>query len=229
MPIGTQGGERGLTTPENSQRVAAWLAKQAPADMDKAAVWRASSYGVTLKVNTEWRFPEGRASYAVCVGCDVLPGGDRDKALADLQNFMQPATKGQIEAWLAELSVLVVRRADDAVAEGARLSAFSKRLSAFPADIVRVALLETPHKFWPSWVELEEICKSLAAPRVQMIAALKRGPALPEPTRRPATEEERARIQDMIDKMFPNATGPDRHDAVNEALKGDCMKDEGHD
>ena len=91
---GTQRGERGLAMPDVTQ-VAAWLSKQAPADMDKAAVSRASSHGVALRVRYESRYPSGPngerlPSYDVAIGCEAS-GGNIEAALSDLRNFLTPA------------------------------------------------------------------------------------------------------------------------------------------
>ena len=227
---GTPIGGRGLATPENSERVAAWLAKQAPSDMDAAAVSRASSHGVTLKVKLD-----GGAVYdangnmidfrTYAVGAVAIGSPEaKQAALDDLRNFMAPAPIRQIEFWLAELSVIVARRGDDEFGEELRVSAYSSRLSRYPADIARHALLGVRHKFWPAWSELETVCDKLASHRQQMIAALERPPAQPEPERRPPTEAERERIQAMIDELFPSHGAEERKRAVDIALQGDCMK-----
>lgn len=228
---GTPHGGHGLAMRENLA-VAAWLAKQAPVDMDKAALSRASSHGVGLTVRLEHRFPSGPngerlPSYAVAVGCDVT--GDRaavDVALADLKNFLEPAPIRQIEAWIAELSVISARRADDEFSESLRVTAYSSRLSRYPADVARHVLLKQTYKFFPTWDELEKRCEAMAGPRRQMIAALERGPEPKEPERRAATDEERERIQAMVDEMFPSYNQEDREKAVNIALDGNCMEAE---
>lgn len=225
---GTQGGGRGLATPESSERVVAWLSRQVPVDVDKAAVSRASSHGVTLAVKYEWRFPSGPngerfPSYQVAVACEMSPNGDHEAALTDLRNFMTPAPIRQIEGWLAELSVIVARRADDQFADELRVSVYSSRLSRFPADVVRTVLLQDTYKFWPTWEELEKRCKALTGPRLQMIATLERGPEPQEAPRRAATQEERDRIQSLVDEMFPTRSPEMRKAAVDEALKGNCM------
>ena len=221
-------GELGLATQESSHRVATWLAQQRPVDMDRAAVLRASSHGVGLTVRYEHRFPSGQngermPSYQVAVACDMSISGNHAAALDDLKNFMTPAPVRVIEAWLAELSVIVARRPDDAFADELRVSVYSSRLSRFPADVARSVLVDYSYKFWPTWEELEKRCTALTAPRAQMIAALERGPAQPEPQRREPTAEERARIQAMVNEMFPSVSQRWRDDAVDEALKGKCM------
>ena len=227
---GSNAGRGGAVASQaDTQRVAAWLAAQRPADMDAAAVSRASQRGVALRVRFEHRFPSGPndeilPSYSVAVGCEV--GGDPAgvaAALADLRNFLTPAPRREIEAWLAELSVIVAKRQDDEFSEELRLSAYASRLSQYPADVVRAVLLTQTYKFWPSWDELERRLKALASPRLHMIAALERGMAPPEPIRRPPTEEERKRIQDLVDQMFPGRSAEMRRAAVDDAIKGDCM------
>lgn len=196
--------------------------------MDTAAVSRASSHGVGLAVKYEWRFPSGpngerMPSYQVAVACEVSQSGDHEAALADLRNFMTPAPIRQIEGWLAELSVIVARRSDDEFADELRVSVYSSRLSRFPADVVRHVLLNDTYRFWPTWDELGNRCKAMTAPRMQMIAALERGPKPKEPERRPPTQEERDRIQALIDETFPSQSAADRKAAVDIALRGNCM------
>lgn len=227
--IGTPRGGLGLATLENSNPVASWLAKQKPADMDSAAVSRASQHGVGLKVRYELRFPSGPngeylPSYAVAVGCDI--GGNPEGvalALADLRNFMTPAPVRSIEGWLAELSVIVARGKDDEFGDELRLSAYSGRLARYPADVVRSVLLEARYKFWPTWEELAKRCDALTSPRANMIAALERGMPEPEKARRAATEAEKARVQTLVDELFPSQSAEMRKAAVDEMMKGNCM------
>lgn len=201
--------------------------------MDKAAVSRALSHGVALTVRYDSRYPSGPngerlPSYDVAIGCEVS-GGNIEAALSDLRNFLTPAPTRQIEGWLAELSVIVAKRADDEFAEELRVTAYASRLSRYPADVVRSVLLKNTYRFFPTWDELEKRCEALTSPRRHMIAALERGPAPPEPARRPATEEERARVKALVDELFPMRSPEMRASAVDEALKGDCMMGEPND
>jgi len=200
--------------------------------MDKAAVSRASQHGVGLRVRYEYRYPEGpngerMPSYAVAVGCEIdgTPDG-ANAALADLRNFMTPAPIREIEAWLAELSVIVARRQGDEFSDELRLVAYSSRLARYPADVARKVTIGTPYKFWPTWSEMEKQADAMTGARRSMIAALERGPAPPEPVRRPATDEERARVQALVDEMFPSRDPEMRKAAVDEALRGNCMRGE---
>lgn len=196
--------------------------------MDKAAVSRASQHGVGLQVKYEGRYPTGPNGerlgfYMVAVGCEVSSDGDHAAALADLQNFMTPAPIREIEAWLAVLSVTVAKRKEDDFTEELRLTTYASRLARYPADVVRTVTSET-YSFWPTWEELEKRCEAMTGPRRQMIAALDRGPEKPEPARRPATQEERDRIQAMVDEMFPSESQANRKRDVDEDLNGNCMK-----
>lgn len=224
---GTPRGGLGLATRENSNRITSWLAKQDPRDMDQVAVSRALSRDVGLRVKYEGRYPEDGQSYTIAVGCEVSGSPENMAAtLDDLVNFMLPAPVRLIEEWLAELSVLVAKRQDDEFSEELRVSAYSSRLAVYPADVVRTVLLEETYKFWPTWGELERRCKVLTSPRKNMIAALRRGPQRPEPSFRRATEDEKARIQSLVDEMFPSASSELRKAAVEEAMKGNCIKEE---
>lgn len=210
-----------------SQRaIVEWLAKQRHSDMDAAAVSRASQRGVGLRVRYEGRFPDGGPSYTVAVGCDVslMNGADIEAAIADLRKFQTPADIRTIEEWLGELSVIVARKVGDEFEEGLRLTAFASRLSQFPADVARQAVLGKSWHFWPTWAEMEKVCNSLASPRRHMLAALERGPVEPDPPPRPPTQEERDRINALIAELFPAASQSDRDRAVNEALSGNCMR-----
>lgn len=118
-------------------------------------------------------------------------------ACADLHerllNTLSPPPSRQIEAWLAELSVIVARRPDDEFTETLRVEAYAGRLARYPADIVRDVLLGRTWKFWPSWAELEPICEAARAGRKAMLDALVDRAIKGDdnqPTRREMTEEE---------------------------------------
>ncbi|MFV1536937.1 hypothetical protein VXL81_07290 [Phaeobacter sp. JH204B] len=197
--------------------------------MDKAAVSRALSHGVNLEVKFEGRYPTGPngeylPGYEVAVGCRIHgTTAQREAAIEDLKKFQTPAPIPQIERWLAELSVLTAGRGTDGIAAELQLTAYSSRLAQFPADVVRYALLQQTWKWFPSWDEIERLCKAKSSPRRHMIAALSQPEPDPEPVRRPPTDDERARIQAMVDEMFPRQSPEDRKAAVDIALKGDCM------
>ena len=227
---GTQHGEHGVVTSYDTEKAAAWLAGQNPETVDRAAVLRASSHGVTLDMDKS-----GNATYdekgnmtgfvTFAKGCNATgPAEARQAALDDVLKFCTPAPTRAIEAWLAELSVIVARRGDDEFGDELRLSAYASRLSKYPADIVRHVLLKQRWKWWPTWYEVEEICERMHSPRKHMILALGRSPHPPEPAHRPATQDERDRAQQLVDELFPEISPAMRKAAVDEAMKGNCMK-----
>ena len=230
---GTKRGETGaVTSRQSSSEIAAWLAARDPETVDRAAVLRASSRGVTLDMDKS-----GHATYdekgnqtgfvTFARRCNVIgPAEARLAALDDVLKFCTPAPMRAIEGWLAELSVIVARRGDDEFGDELRLSAYASRLSKYPADIVRHVLLAQRWKWWPTWYEVEEICERMHSPRKHMILALNRSPQPPEPARRPATQDERDRAQQLVDELFPEISPAMRKAAVDEAMKGNCMRAE---
>lgn len=231
------GGDRlGATGSEikrqDSSEIAQWLASHSPADLDKAAVSRAQSHGVGLAVRYESRFPSGPngeylPSYQVATSCDIQGKNDnRSAALSDLQKFMTPPPVRSIEDWLAELSVITAGRGKEGFDAELLVNAYSARLGEFPADVVKHALLKHRWKWFPTWAELETVCMSKAGPRKHMIAALMTPETPPDPTRRPATQEEKDRISALIAERFPNVPQGWRDRALEETAKGNCMTDE---
>lgn len=226
---GTPVGEAGLPR-QSSLEIGAWLAKQVPQDIDKAAASLAlSRHGVRLAVEFQGRYPvgpngESLPSYQAAVGCEIAGSDDqRAAALVDLRGFMTPAPIHAIEDWLAELSVLTAGRGREGFDAELAINAYSSRLAKFPADIARHVLLERSWKWFPAWEELETVCNTLTAPRRQMIAALSMPEPDPEPVRRPATKAEKAKIAELVRKKFPGTSTEWQDAAVREVTKGDCM------
>lgn len=176
--IGMPRGERGLATPKDSARVADWLSRRTPQEVDAAIVSQASSQGVALTVECDYRFPRderGNSLPIVTIVKRAKAVGDKT-ACMELWNRMSsalaPADQRTAEAWLAELSVIVARRQEDEFTETLRVEAYAARLRRYPADIAKDALLGRSWRFWPAWAELEEICERAVAKRRAMIAAL---------------------------------------------------------
>lgn len=225
------GGGMSVGTRQPTSEIGEWLGNQSPADMDKAAVSRALSHGVTLAVRYEGRYPSGPngerlPSYQVAAGCNIDGTDDqRAAALADLRNFLAPASIRQIEIWLAELSLITAGRGKEGFDAELFVTAYSSRLSQYPADVVRHALTIKTWKWFPTWDELESVCKAKTGPRKHMIAALSKPAPDPEPKRRPPTQDERDRIAALVAEQFPNVPQGWRDRAVDAATKGDCMED----
>lgn len=174
MPL----GEHGLETPASSQLVA-WLSARSPAEVDAAVASRALSRGVELRLDLDHRFPrdaKGDALPMVTVvrSCICVGGTDEARQItaAEVAQLMAPAEARAIEDWLAELSVIVAKRADDEFTETLRVTAYASRLRRFPADVARAAVLDHVWKFWPSWAELEAVCERMVSPRRAVLQAL---------------------------------------------------------
>lgn len=213
--VGRHAGKAGAVASPSD--IAGWLARQTPADMDRAAVWRASQHGVELQVRYEGRYPQDAPSYTVAVGCAVSRDGNHAAAARDLRNFLTPAPIRDIEGWLAELSVLVARRRADEFEDTLRLTAYASRLAIYPADVARDAVLQHSWHFWPTCRELERVCEAATTARRCMVAALERGPDPEPPAYRPPTDVERARMADLVAELFPVATPAMRETAPDGA------------
>lgn len=204
---GTPRGGLGLATPASSPEVAAWLATKSPADVDQAAVLRASRLGVELSVKCDYRFPKDERGNSLPVvrivkGCDVMGTPEaRQAAIEALEKLEAPADARGVEAWLAELSVIVAKRQEDEFTESLRLEAYASRLRQYPADVARAAVLDHPWKFWPAWAELEAVCNQLVAPRRAMLSAMKA-------SERHAYEENRKRVtRDEAERIMREVWG----------------------
>lgn len=132
---------------------------------------------------------------------------------------MQPAEQRDIEAWLAELSVIVAKRADDEFSETLRLESYASRLRQYPADVAKSALLDRTWKFWPAWEELEKVCEALTSPRKAMLSALQNPQKEPEPQEPRVTAEKAA---DILSKAGFTAK---RAAAVNRAPMAKSMQE----
>ena len=128
-PTGTPPGKNGSSTRANSNAAAAWLAARRPAEVDAALVSRASQLGVELPVRFEIGAGRAERSNATrYLSVDKVGGTPetRDAALVELRRFfLTPPPQREMEAWLAELSVITAKRADDEFTEQLRLKAFS--------------------------------------------------------------------------------------------------------
>jgi hypothetical protein len=191
------------------------LAAKAPAKADTEVECRASQLGAKLHVERRWMFPtakngESLPSYQIVTAVSVAIENDADRlaVLEMVERSMTPPTERMVEAWLAELSQLVIvagGRSD--FADELRFNAYTKRLLEYPADVVRVALTERRWKFWPAWAELGDYLDSLAAPRRGILIAVQKAPnqAPPEPETERPDAAQRARVQAMVDDLAARA------------------------
>ena len=200
--------------------------------MDRAAVSQARSRGVGLAVKYEGRYPTGpngehAGSYQVATGCEVTGTAEQREAVAaDFEKLLSPAPTSKIEEWLAELSVITAGRSKDGLEADLMLNAYASRLAAYPADVVSYALIKQSWKWFPTWAEVEAICKARSGPRQHMIAALRKPIEKPEPQRRPPTQAERDAMSALIAEKFGTVPQSWRDQAEAELLKGKCFTDD---
>lgn len=167
-----------ITQIDQQTNIAARLASRKPADVDQMLVSQASSHGVELREGSRLRpIYDERGTF---MGNDLQPTGWYAKGPEDgkvrtadvVRKAMTPAPVETIEEWLAELSVITARRAEDEFTGSLRVDAYSRRLGAYPADVVKAALFDRKWKFWPTWAELSDACDAGVAKRKAMADAL---------------------------------------------------------
>jgi hypothetical protein len=83
-----------------------------------------------------------------------------------------PARDEDMELWLSELGLVTAKRnMGDATAE-LFLVAYTKRLAAYPADIVRTTIQGWSGKWFPTWGELKDVLDARSAERGAIMTAL---------------------------------------------------------
>ena len=187
--------------------------------------------GVECEIRTKTKFPTGPngqdlPSVVEITGCQIWGDGDIEQSIAMVEATLAPCQPRAIEDMLAELSVLTVPRQTSGFNAGMMVSVYTERLRAYPVDVVRSALLGRTWQWFPTWHELLPVCEELIAPRRAILAGLRKGPPKPEPPRRQATEAEKRRAQELVDKAYPEISAKWRKDAVEQAMAGDCMTGE---
>lgn len=161
--------------------------------------------------------------YEATGGALVVVQGDPG-CIAELRERMEGAfaapTDEQMEMWLAELDLIAPRRASSTNDDDLRMQAYCTRLAAYPADVVREALLVHAWRFFPSWAELKEVCDELTAHRaavrdeLERLAAAQlerdaRARALPQPSAEPDAEaaaRRRAEAQRIAGSVLASLT-----------------------
>lgn len=189
-----------LSLPQSTTDMVTYLSTRRPESVDKQVVSLALSHGVTLEPRKQGRYPKGPngeklSAYDVVVDCTAYGTEERKRrALEDVARLETPADIRSIEIWLAELSVLTAGRGVDGANAELLVTAYSSRLTQYPADIVKHALLGKAWKWFPSWYELEKICEEKALGRRRMVQSLRHSSEEQEQERPRATAEEAADV-----------------------------------
>lgn len=170
----------GLTS-YNPDKARAWLADKRPEEVDaKILASLRSEQGVTLDVQTEWRFPEVGPAYRVptTVGLTGLSTEKRQSVCSRIEGALTPLTRDQAEKLVAQMESVLPRQAKGA--EGAELAfdVYVHVLMSHPADVAaeavrRFVVEPRDGKSWfPAPSEIEKICRTLSEPRKAMLNAV---------------------------------------------------------
>lgn len=238
---GTRVGAHGSAMLDASRHLAERLAARSPSEVDSRLVSSALQCGVVLKEGYEPRYQQ------VVMTATAGSLDDIEAARVKFGHAMTPPTRDQAEAWLAELSVITARRQDDEQTEALRLAAYASRLSDYPADVARHALLGKRWRFFPAWADLAEACDEMMVQRRRMMRALDeaaeqqreaeiRARALPTASSAVKTPEEaaaqRAEVDSWIAKLrdgaqMEAASAARERDALHAALRASQRPDAG--
>lgn len=134
---------------------------------------------------TGWREVVDRAEVATAKTTDIV---SCQRVVADA---LAPASDRDIALWLAELSTISVRRSESAEEGALAITAYTRRLRAYPGDIVRDTLQSWTGKWFPTWGELKEILDTRSGPRREIQNAI--------------TAEAASALKDTGDKRLPRA------------------------
>jgi hypothetical protein len=156
---------------ENREVAAAWLAERKPDETHKQMVSLVQQFGMQVHDNHRLEYPKEGGFRRVHAGTECRGVALTEEQSKRLQGFFAPADDGKIEVWLAELSVITARRADDDFSGALRLKAYTDRLAEYPADIAKAALLSKAWHFFPTWADLRAECERLLKPRQELLSA----------------------------------------------------------
>jgi hypothetical protein len=195
QPYGATGSGRSVTVNEPEARD--WLLAQIGPEAVDAALCRSltSTFGATVRLHSEGRYPEDKPAYRVITGCSIwVPDSqDTEAVRAAIDAAMTPPTKDQTEGWLVMLQAVCARRSDSEALQAVAYELYAGALCGFPADVARSACERlargTPGQtvWFPTFGELMDECESLCETRHAMRAAtiMQRDKAAPDLRRLP--------------------------------------------
>jgi hypothetical protein len=127
------------------------------------------SLSVTLKerpVNTDYGMDWIKEGYEVT--------GDPTVARAAMEIALMPMPPRECIELLTELKATTVQRAEQAHDIRGQMAIYAKKLSAYPADIVRKVLTTQAERsrWWPTWFELLERINDIGQDRALLKKAM---------------------------------------------------------
>lgn len=105
----------------------------------------------------------------------IKPNSDLSSISKVTDTLVAPATPDQILEWLAELAAITVPRKQGEEDASFSVAAYGKRLTQYPADVVRQALEEMgdTQTFFPAWAEMKKKIEGLLGDRGQIVGEVR--------------------------------------------------------
>lgn len=172
-----------------------------PQQVDELALWQVQQHGCELLVDYRRSTTVYRLPSVACA--KEAKKGSRAMAASEVRKLLAPAPRETVVYWLVELSVITALRQGDDLEQELRLDAYERRLRQYPADVVRYVTVQHSWRFWPTWAEMEEVCRKRTAPRLSMLAALQDEPNNIIPECLAPTQKEKARVAAYVHKLYP--------------------------
>lgn len=136
-----------------------------------------SSLQIVLDDEGEWRFPPDKPPYRLIH--NVFARGPRENipaAYAKVAAAMVPATRDQVEEWLAMLQVATAGGRRSEGSSKLALAVYVNALKDYPADVVKAAAERAmaEEEWFPPLARLINACKHLSANRKLMLETFAR-------------------------------------------------------
>lgn len=135
------------------------------------------SFAEILEPMVSRNFPPEGESTRRFLGWRLLgPVSDQDRStvLALVQSTLSPMPRRELTALLGELRVTTRSKAESAVITELQLEVYARKLSQWPADVVRALLTQWAegNDFWPTWHECLEFMESKTRKRRALLEVL---------------------------------------------------------
>jgi hypothetical protein len=182
--------EVGLTSQE-AEKARAWLGTRKPAETDQAIRHSLTSQlGVSVNVNREWRYPEGKPPYQVTTSAGIQAQSRANvlAAIGKVEFASVPPSHEEAELMVSQLQQVLARRASSEEAAEVGFDAYVHCLRRHPLDVAQAAVMELANEprvgnaaaWFPTLPELEGVCRKYGGDREAMLEGL-RGWRAPKP------------------------------------------------
>lgn len=173
----------GLTSGDQTA-ARAWLASRKPAETDQAIRQSLTSQlGVSVNVNREWRYPEGKPPYQVTTSAGILAQSRENvrTAIGKVEFASVGPTQEQAETMIAQLNQALAQRPTTEDEAEVRLDVYVHCLRRHPLDVAQAAVMELANEprpgnataWFPTLPELEGVCRKYGGDREAMLEGLR--------------------------------------------------------